>query len=224
MARATDDARRWAQIKAEYSAGASVSSICAKYGLTFKELLDRIEADGWIRGEPPPNAKFEPDDHGSDFKPPATLEAVRRQKSETVSDILKRHKRLSEQLGQQVELELAELQAMQSYAASFLNDGHIEQLQQECGAKQDWAKLLAYLTNAMKARKLSADLLEKVARTISLLVQFERKAWGLEDDAGEAEQVSYDDLLEQIRTPFQNRELPDNIVRFDEKLKRRKLQ
>jgi hypothetical protein len=60
-------------------------------------------------------------------------------------------------------------------------------------------------------------VLDKLTRTGRMIVELERAAWDLENDAI-VEEATHDDLLEKVRRSCA--ELPDNVLNFDDKLQR----
>jgi hypothetical protein len=53
-------------------------------------------------------------------------------------------------------------------------------------------------------------------------VELERAVWGLDDDAAGSAELSYDDLLEQLQKPLAPLHLPENVLRFEEKVLQQK--
>lgn len=224
----------WIEIRADYAAGMSVTALYAKYrtneGVTIASIISRAQTEGWKVGEPPPNepeaAAPDPGDEPVRLPVKAGLDAnqraeVKRLHAETATDVIKRHKRSSEQMWALLDYEMAEFQEMQRLTASFCDKEYIAKLEAEAAKTGDPTKHLKYLSNAQKAAGMRGAYLKNLTDIQKVVIVSERLSWGLGEDGGGDEKASYEELLARIRNePYVERTLPDNVLNFDTKLRK----
>jgi hypothetical protein len=203
----------WAAARADYEAGDGFSEISKRYDIPLGEVAVRAGNERWKRK---PKKAEEPKPESNETIP-AVIEPERVGSvlEEAVNDVIRGHKSLSRKLRAQVEFLLEECEAMLQHTASFRNEVELQQLKAKADEKQDPKPLLEYLLKAMGALKLGCELVEKLGRSYALLIQHERKAWGISDeDSGAAEEVSYDELLEEMTTPIAPNSLDSKVIDF----------
>lgn len=208
------DAKKWAKIEAEYRAGRKPTEIAKRYGVTLADIARRAREGKWDR--PKEGAAEKPE-------PPKLLVRVADApkppppKEDETAAIRRGHRRMMANLRAIFDRELAEMQGMLMHTASFLDEASIEELRQKAlASKEGMKEYLDYLTNAVKVRKLCADLLEKLSRTGTQIIMAERTAAGIQDEKGNSGlEVTWDDLLAELQKPLAPNELPPNVVEFE---------
>lgn len=216
----SDDAAQWAKIKAEYRLGASVAALAKKYGVKTYEILKRIGAERWARAgaEPTPNLPARPED--------VVDEAV----DEALSDVVREHREMTRELRELYQNRLAEYQAMLQHMLSFLDQDEIARLKREAevragtGAADAYKDVTKYLTDSLKALQLTNTLLEQLQRINGGVIDRERLVWNLA--AIEAsDQKGQDDfwtqMLAKVREPSNVKQLPADVVDFENRLRNR---
>jgi hypothetical protein len=110
---------------------------------------------------------------------------------------------------------------MVRFFASFDDKAHIETLL----AKNDGgAELRQYLQQALAHSRQRADAHGRLVQTGRQVVELERAVWGLDEASDGTPELTYDDLLEQLQRPLAPRELPRNVLDFEQRvLRKRKL-
>lgn len=202
---------KWARIEAEYRAGASVVALHKKYGVSIKELLDRIRDEKWERDPPPEPAK-------SAMAFPVPVESRAEPDDETVDDVKAGHRAILRRKRAILDGELAQLQKLTFYMTGV--DHETVQAFIDSG---DSKGLVDYLMAATKARKLVAELIERHARSANLLIETERRVWGIDEkDNGDGTAQTYDALLEELSKPIDLPTLPDKVIDFERRIAARR--
>jgi hypothetical protein len=204
----------WAKVKAAYLAEGDYAAIAAgrELGVRTLEVIPRIRA--W---------KAEAAEAAAKPEPPRTAVVIATASIDVTASaesVTRDQQRLSAQLRGVLEHELEELQAMLSMTSSFVDVDHLETLKAKAvlGDSKPYAE---YVSNAVKARKLFSELVEKLARAINQAIQCERAVWGLDGatDKDQGTAVDWNAVLDDLRKPIAPLTLPENVVAFERKLK-----
>lgn len=206
---------KWARIEAEYRAGASVVALHKKYGVYIKDILDRVRDEGWER-DPPETADESAAPRLMSLPVPVRTERPA-EEEETVEDVKAGHKAILNRKRAILDGELAQLQKL-----TFYMTGVDHETVQAFIDSADAKGLVDYLMAATKARKLVADLIEKHARSANLIIETERRVWGINEKDGDGTAQTYDALLEELRQPIDVPTLPDKVIDFERRLAARR--
>jgi hypothetical protein len=229
-------AKNWDAIKADFCSGMTLGAICSKHGIRMGELFARIRNEGWKRersdgaGSPPPS---QPPDKGAATQEPERApvvhfpvlidqkasDAIDAAAAETVAAVIDAHKEIGAELRRHFKRELAEYDGMVRFFATFQDKAHIETLL----AKNDGGvELRQYLQQALAHSRQRADAHGRLVQTGRQVVELERAVWGLDEASDGASELSYDDLLEQLQKPLAPRELPRNVLDFEQRVLRKR--
>ena len=202
----------WASIKAAYLEEGDYAAIAKgrELGVRTLEVIPRIRAWKAEAAAPPPKPE-----------PKTELIVAPTRADASAVTVTRDQQRLAAQLRGVLEHELEEMQGMLRLASSFIDVEHIAELKEKA-AKGDTKPLAEYMGNAVKARKLVGELVEKLARSINQAIQCERAVWGLDgarDKGAEANAVTWEAILEELRKPIAPLTLPESVVEFERKLR-----